>query len=97
MKAEIKQILRDLRAAVSLGRLEAIDIAMNSLLDLPGVASNDQMNEGFIEQVIIPVGELLAGLKSSQLRPLLTHPLAVSVPVCKRTGGFAKRPAKTWK
>ena len=77
MKTEIKQLLRDLRAAVMLGRPEAIDIALDSLLELPGISSNDQMSDGFVEQVVIRVGEVLSGLKSSQLRPLLAHPLAV--------------------
>jgi hypothetical protein len=85
MKADIRQILRDLRVAVTLGSLEAVDIAMDSLLDLPGVSSNDPMNEAIIEQVVIPVGGILAGLKSSHLRPLLSHPLAVG----RAAGGVA--------
>jgi hypothetical protein len=77
MKTGIKQLLRDLKVAATLGRPDAIDIALNGLLALPGVSSNDRMEEGFIEQVILPVGKLLTSLKSSQLRPLLDHPLAV--------------------
>ena len=77
MKTDIKQLQRDLKAAVMLGRPEAVDIALDGLLRLPGVASNDRMPEGFIEQVILPVGETLSGLKAAQLRPLLAHNLAV--------------------
>ena len=77
MKTEIKQLLRDLKAAAALGRPEAIDVTLNGLLSFPGVGSNDRMEEGFIEQVILPVGKLLTSLKSSQLRPLLDHQLAV--------------------
>jgi hypothetical protein len=85
MKTAFKQLHRDLRAAVLLGRPEAVDIALDGLLELPGVPSNDQMSEGFIERIVIPVGETLAGLKSSQLRPLLEHPLAVG----RGVGGVA--------
>jgi hypothetical protein len=70
---------------VLLGRSEAVDIALDGLLELPGVPSNDPMSEGFIERVVIPVGETLAGLKSSQLRPLLGHTLAVG----RAVGGVA--------
>ena len=77
MKSETKQLLRDLRAAVLLGRSEAVDIALDNLLELPGISSNDKLSAGFVEQVVIPVGEVLSGLKSSQLRPLLAHHLAV--------------------
>ena len=85
MKTEIKQLLRDLRAAVILGRPEAVDIALDGLLKLPGVSANDRMSHGFIEQVAIPLGEALAGLSSSQLRPLLIHHLAVG----RAVGGVA--------
>jgi hypothetical protein len=77
MKAELKQILRDLRAAIVLRSPEAVNIALDGLSELPGVRSNDPMNPGFIEQVILPVGELLSRLPVSWLRPLFTHELAV--------------------
>ena len=76
MKTESKQLLRDLKAAAMLGRPGAIDIALDGLLGLPGVASNDRMDAGLIEQVILPVGKALTTLQSSQLRPLLDHQLA---------------------
>ena len=75
MKTEVKQLLRDLKAAAMLGRPEAVDIALDGLLAIPGVASNDRMDDGFIDQIILPVGKALTTLKSSQLRPLLNHPL----------------------
>jgi len=77
MKIDFKQLLRDLRAAMLLGRPEAIDVAMDGLSGLPGVNSNDRMSEHFIEQVVLPVGEVISGLKAAQLRPLLEHQLAV--------------------
>ena len=56
MKTEIKQTLRDLRAAAILGRPEAVDIAMDGLLALPCVSANDRMSDGFIKKVVLPVG-----------------------------------------
>ena len=76
MKIDSRQILRDLKTATLLGNPEAVDIALNGLLSLPGVAANDRMNDGFIEKVILPVGQALVPLKTSQLRPLLNHSLA---------------------
>ena len=61
-KNETRQLLRDLRAAVMLGQPEAVDMALDGLLAFPGVAANDRMDEGFIEQVILPVGEVLKTL-----------------------------------
>jgi len=76
MKNEVKQLLRDLRTAVMLGGSEAVNSALDGLLRLPGVSSNDPMTDNFIDQVILPVGETLARLSSDQLRPLLKHNLA---------------------
>jgi hypothetical protein len=76
MKNELKQLLRDLKGAALLGQPEAIDIALNGLLTLPGVASNDRMESGFIEKAILPVGGLLQTLPGPQLRSLLNHHLA---------------------
>ena len=78
MKTDTKQILRDLKAATLLGNPEAVNLALNGLLAFPGVAANDRMNPGFIEKVILPVGEALMPLKTSHLRPLLDHPLAAA-------------------
>ncbi len=85
MKTELKQLLRDLRGAVRLNHPQAVDMAMNGLLDLPGVASNDRMSEHTIDHVVLPVGEILAALRASLLRPLLTHSLAIG----RAVGGVA--------
>ena len=85
MKTDLKQLMRDLRAAVMLKRPEAVDVALNHLLGLPGVASNEQMTGSSIDHVVLPVGETLAALNSPLLRPLLTHPLAVG----RAVGGVA--------
>jgi hypothetical protein len=84
MKNDVKQLLRDLRTAVMLGRSEAVNSALDGLLRLPGVSSNDIMTDNFIDQVILPVGEILARLNPDQLRPLCKHTLASG-----RAGGAA--------
>jgi len=76
MKNELKQLLRDLKVAALLGQPETIDIALDGLLALPGVASNDRMESAFIEKVILPVGAAIKTLTAPQLRPLLDHNLA---------------------
>ena len=74
-KAETRQLIRDLRAAVMLGQPEAVDLALDRLLTFPGVAANDQLSEELIEKVILPIGQVLTKLESNQLRPLLVNPL----------------------
>jgi len=75
MKNNTRQLLRDLKAAAILGNPEAVDIALNGLLGFPGVAANDRMDDGFIEKTISPVGRELTPLKTSFLRPLVSHRL----------------------
>jgi len=77
MKTEIRQLLRDLRAAAFIGSDEAINSALDGLLILPGVSSNERLDDQFIERVILPIGEAVAALRSQQLRPLLKHDLTV--------------------
>jgi hypothetical protein len=76
MKNTTRQLVRDLRAAALLGNPEAVDFALDGLLDFPGVSGNDRMSDGFIEKTILPVGQSLSPIKTSHLRPLLNHPLA---------------------
>ncbi len=75
-KNEINQLLRDLKVATLLGNPETVNLALNGLLGLPGVASNDRMNLGLIETAILPVGQALTSLTATTLRPLLAHSLA---------------------
>ena len=77
MKSEVKQLLRDLNVAIQLGRPEAIDIALRSLLRFPGVAGNEHMDTQFVDQVVLPIGQSLSALPSNILRPLLSHSLVV--------------------
>jgi len=76
MKNTARQLMRDLKAAALLGNPEAVDVALNGLLAFPGVSANDHMNDGFIENTILPVGQSLTPLKTSHLRSLLSHKLA---------------------
>lgn len=85
MRTEVKQLMRDLRASVLLDRPEAVDIALNGLLGLPGVASNDHLSESILDQIVLPIGEILSALRITVLRPLLNHPLAVG----RAIGGVA--------
>lgn len=85
MKTDHKQLLRDLRGAVILNHPQAVDMALNGLLALPGVASNDRMSDNAIDHTVLPAGEILAALKAPLLRPLSTHPLAIG----RAVGGVA--------
>ena len=76
MNAEVKQLLRDLNAAVIITSSDAVNLALDGLLQLPGVLSNDRMDSSFLTQVILPVGKTLSALSPTQIRPLLTHELA---------------------
>jgi len=78
MKNDNRQLLRDLKAAILLGNPEAVDMALKGVLAFPGVAANDRMGDGFIEKIILPVGQTLRPLKTSDLRPLLQHSLAAA-------------------
>jgi 3-methyladenine DNA glycosylase AlkC len=60
MKAEIRSILTDVKAAARIGHVDSIEIALEGLFRLPNVAANQMMNEVFIEQAILPIGEILA-------------------------------------
>jgi hypothetical protein len=75
MKNDTRQLLRDLKTAAILGDPEAVDLALNGLLAFPGVAANDWLDDGLIEKTILPVGRALTPLKTSLLRPLLSHGL----------------------
>lgn len=75
MRSELVQMFRNLNAAIQLQQSEAIDIALNGLLRFPGVSGNEKMKDGFIAQVVLPVGEMLSSLQASILRPLSGHPL----------------------
>ena len=76
MKAKIRELLRDIKAAALFGQPEAIELALNGLRSIPAVAANNRMSGSLIEQVVLPAGQSLSRLESKHLRPLLDDPLA---------------------
>jgi hypothetical protein len=75
---QTRTILYDLKAAVRIGHIDTIQAGLDSLRSLPNVAANLTMQTGFIEQVILPIGQLLANhrINGALLRSLATEPLA---------------------
>jgi len=65
-----------LLTAVIITRSDAVNFALDGLLQQPGVMANDQMDSRFLDQVILPVGRILSALSPNQIRPLLSHKLA---------------------
>ncbi len=60
MKPQIRTLLTNLKAAVRLGNVEAVETALDDLRAMPVVAGNQAIPESLVEQVILPVGEMLA-------------------------------------
>lgn len=78
MKAEIRELLADFKAAARLGHPEGLQVALDGLRDLPEAAANARLSEAFIQQALLPLGRALAHpqLDLLYLRPLLEDPLA---------------------
>ncbi|MBU0512574.1 MAG: hypothetical protein KKD28_04745 [Chloroflexi bacterium] len=76
MKAKIRELLRDIKAAALFGQPETIALALDRLRSIPAVAANNRMSGSLTEQVILPAGLSLSRLESKHLRPLLNDPLA---------------------
>ena len=78
MKTNLRTILRDIQAAARIGHIESLWAALEGLNALPQVAGNHPMDETFLNQVILPVGEAVAGARvnAAGLRPLSSHPNA---------------------
>ncbi len=70
-KSQIRELLGNLKVAVRLGHPDGVEIALDDLRAIPVVAANDQLNEGHLDQLIHPIGEILSRLPASQLRPLM--------------------------
>jgi len=75
MKADLRTLLRDLKAAARIGHAESVWAALDTLLEYPQIAGNHPLDETFLKQVILPVGQALASplLNQSALRPLINH------------------------
>ena len=77
MKAEIRELLTDFKAAVRLGHPDSLAVALDGLRALPEVSGNDAFGEAFIDNVALPLGEILAHpqVEEGQLLALLDDPL----------------------
>lgn len=60
MKASLRTLLTDLRAALAIGQPEAVAASLDGLRQLPEVSGNQPLPESFLVQAILPLGELLA-------------------------------------
>ncbi|MBN2499664.1 MAG: hypothetical protein JXB38_02790, partial [Anaerolineales bacterium] len=80
MKTEIRSIITDIKAAARIGHAESLEIALEGLFTLPNVAANQAMSEAFIEQAILPIGEILADsrLNGGMLRSMANNQYAAT-------------------
>ncbi len=78
MKAEIRTLLSDLKAAAQIGKPQSLNLAIDDLRAIPEVASNHPLSEALLDQVILPAGEILSSprLPLAWLRHLPEDPLA---------------------
>jgi hypothetical protein len=78
MKSEIHELRTDLKAAVSIGHPESIQVGLDGYRALPEVAGNAALSQAFLEQAVLPLGEVLAypNLDVEQLNVLLNDSLA---------------------
>jgi hypothetical protein len=72
MSSEIQELITDVKAAARLGQIEALQYALDGLLDLPGVAANLNITTAFIQQAVLPIAWTLAQspVSAKQLSPL---------------------------
>ena len=78
MKSEIRELVADFKAAVRIGHPESIQVALDGYRALPEIAGNAALSQAFLEQVSLPIGEVLAfpRLDVEQLYSLLDDPSA---------------------
>ncbi len=78
MKAEINDLLTDIKAAIQIGQVESLWAALEGLLEFPEIAGNPVMEDAFIKKVILPVGKALANpkVKPEHLQTLAEEPQA---------------------
>lgn len=78
MSIDIRTLVIDIKAAARLGHAESVWLALEGLFELPEANANAQMNQPFIERVILPVGEALVSptLRTNVIQPLAGEPYA---------------------
>ena len=56
----VEELRVDLKAAIAIGDIETIAIGLENALDIPLIASNERLSESAIENMVMPIGEVLA-------------------------------------
>lgn len=56
----IQEIIIDLKAAVAIGNIESIANALEYILENQSIASNEKLSESDLENIILPIGNILA-------------------------------------
>ena len=56
----VEELIIDLKAALSIGDIESIAIGLENTLDIPLIASNEKLSESAIDNIILPIGKVLA-------------------------------------
>ena len=56
----VEELRIDLKAAIAIGDIETIAIGLENALDIPLIASNERLSESAIENMVMPIGEVLA-------------------------------------
>lgn len=78
MKAYLRELIPDLKAAARIGHPQSLQAALDGLRALPEVKGNSKMQPAFVESVIAPAGLALSArsLRLKLLEELLQDPLA---------------------
>jgi hypothetical protein len=78
MKAEIRELIADLKAAIWIGHPESLQVALDGYRGMPEISGNAALSQAFLKQAILPLGEVLASprLDIKQIDTLLDDPLA---------------------
>ncbi len=84
MRAELRTILTNIKAAARIGHAESLAAALDGLLDLKEVAGNPPLSDAFINRMVLPVGQALTAprLQLAVIRPLGNAPFAMLRAVC---------------
>jgi len=72
MDEDIRVLITNIKAAVRLGHIEAVQVALDGLLELPDIAANSPLTTAFIQQAVLPIAQVLAlsPISVDQLIPL---------------------------
>ena len=84
MNAEIRIVVRDIKAAARIGHAESLWLALDELLELPQAAGNRQLSAAFLKDAVLPAGQALAHprLEAALVKSLGKAPHAVVRAAC---------------